>query len=49
MRAIQTSIGSQELLRGVLKKYSALFFFENLVDFNEAHLNDATLNIHTHA
>ena len=23
-------------------------FFENLVDFNEAHLHEAMLNLHTH-
>ena len=33
----------------LLEKYPTLVFFcENLVDFNEAHLHEATLNLHTH-
>ena len=32
----------------LLEKYRN-FFFENLVDFNEADLHEATLNIYTHA
>ena len=30
-------------------KVSDPFFLENLVDFNEARLHEATLNLHTHA
>ena len=30
------------------KKYSTLFFFDNLEDFNEARLHEATFNLHTH-
>ena len=33
----------------LLEKYPTLFFCENLVDFSEAHLHEATLNLHTHA
>ena len=34
----------------LLEKYPTLFFFcENLVDFNKAHLHDATLNLDMHA
>ena len=33
-----------------LVELSFFFFFcENLVDFNEARLHEATLNLHTHA
>ena len=32
----------------LLEKYPTFFFLENLVDFNEAHLHEATLNLHTH-
>ena len=32
----------------LLEKYLT-FFCENLVDFNEARLHEATLNLHTHA
>ena len=33
----------------LLEKYPTFFFWENLVDFNEARLHEATLNLHTHA
>ena len=33
----------------LLEKYPTLFFYENLVDVNEARLHEATLNLHTHA
>ena len=32
-----------------VRKVSDLFFCENLMDFNEAPLHEATLNLHTHA
>ena len=32
-----------------VKKVSDLFFCENLVDFNETRLHEATLNFHTRA
>ena len=35
--------------RSLLEKYLALFFCGNLMYFNEARLNEATLNLHTHA
>ena len=31
----------------LLEKYP-IFFYENLVDFNEARLHEANLNLHTH-
>ena len=34
-------------LRGVLEKYPTFFFCENLMDFNEAHLHEESLNLHT--
>ena len=38
------------MIGGMLEKYpTLLFFYENLVDFNEAHLHEATLNLHRHA
>jgi hypothetical protein len=33
----------------LLEKHPTLFFCENLVDSNEAHFHEATLNLHTHA
>ena len=33
----------------LLEKYVTFFFCEHLVDFNEAHLHEATLNLHLHA
>jgi hypothetical protein len=33
----------------VRKVSDLIFFYENLVDFNEEHLHEATLNLHTHA
>ena len=39
-------------IQNIVTKQSALFrkidFFENLVDFNEALLHEATLNLHMH-
>ena len=32
-----------------VRKASDLIFCENLVDFNEARLHEATLDLHTHA
>ena len=32
----------------LLQKYPTFFLCENLVDFNEACLHDATLNLHRH-
>ena len=32
----------------LLERYPTLFFCENLEDFNEARLYEATLNLHTH-
>ena len=32
-----------------VKTVSNFFFCKNLVDFNKAHLHEATLNLHTHA
>ena len=32
----------------LLEKYSIFFLCKNLVDFNEARLQEATLNLHTH-
>ena len=32
----------------LLEKYPTLLFCENLVDFNEARLQEANLNRHTH-
>ena len=41
----------QKYIWGLLEKYSSFFFFfcKNLVDFNEAHLHEVTLILHTHA
>ena len=33
----------------MLEKYPAYFSSENLVDFNEVRLHEATLNLHMHA
>ena len=33
----------------MIEKHPTLLFCENLVDFNEARLHEATLNLHTHA
>ena len=33
----------------LLEKYPNFFFWESLVDFNEARLHEATLNLHMHA
>jgi hypothetical protein len=33
----------------LLEKYLTCFFGETLEDFNEAHLHEVTLNLHTHA
>ena len=33
-------------IRGLLDKYQTYFFCENLVDFNEARLLEAILNLH---
>ena len=35
--------------RGMLGKYTTLFFGETLVDFNKPRLHEVTLNLHTHA
>ena len=32
-----------------VRKVSGIFFCKNLVDFNEVHLHEVTLNPHTHA
>ena len=41
---------SLRLIRGLLEKYPTLFVFaKTLVDFNEARLRKATLNLHKHA
>ena len=48
----EDTTNSGEMLRGnttLLKKYQTFFFCENLVDFNEACLHEATLNFHTDA
>ena len=34
------------MLVSKLEKYLTFFYCENLVDFNEAHLHEATLNLH---
>jgi hypothetical protein len=37
------------LLYYSVRKVSDFFFFENLVNFSEAHLHETTLNLHMHA
>ena len=41
------SIGA-EIMFNITVLYPT-FFYENLVDFNEALLHEATLNLHTHS
>ena len=36
-------------IQGLLDNYPNFFFYKNMVDFNEARLHEATLNLHTHA
>ena len=45
---LDVKVSSNSIHRGLLEKYPT-FFFLNLENFNEAYLQEATLNLHMHA